>query len=63
MIVLSGLSNLKILCAQSNFWDVSSLQAALPNGQMSTPFTAGANEHWFAQEPMVSYVPAGSDGE
>ncbi|XP_027070840.1 probable ADP-ribosylation factor GTPase-activating protein AGD14 isoform X7 [Coffea arabica] len=46
----------------SNFWDVSSLQAALPNGQMSTPFTAGANEHWFAQEPMVSYVPAGSDG-
>lgn len=46
----------------SDFWDVSSLQAALPNGQVPTPFTAGANQHWFAQEPMVSYVPAGSDG-
>ncbi|KAL3534816.1 hypothetical protein ACH5RR_003277 [Cinchona calisaya] len=46
----------------SQFWDMSSLQAAMPNGQMLNPFNADATQDWFPQEPITPYIPAGSEG-
>ncbi|CAN4125637.1 unnamed protein product [Withania somnifera] len=44
------------------FWDMSSLQAALPRDEMPTSFVGGVTESWFPQNPARTYVPAGQQG-
>ncbi|CAN4118346.1 unnamed protein product [Withania somnifera] len=44
------------------FWDMSSLQAALPSDEMPTSFVGGVTESWFPQSPETTYVPAGQQG-
>nr|GMD48053.1 probable ADP-ribosylation factor GTPase-activating protein AGD14 [Ipomoea batatas] len=44
-----------------HFWDMSSLQAALPNGELPTSFVGDVSGPWFAQDSVASYVPAGSE--
>ncbi|KAK3021424.1 hypothetical protein RJ639_046004 [Escallonia herrerae] len=44
------------------FMDVNSLQAALPNDQMSTSFIGGPTLPWFPQEPGSTYMSAGPHG-
>lgn len=41
---------------------MSSLQAALPNGELPTSFVGDVSGPWFAQDSVASYVPAGSEG-
>ncbi|KAG8367767.1 hypothetical protein BUALT_Bualt16G0107000 [Buddleja alternifolia] len=43
----------------SQFWDMSALQTALPNSQAPAPYVGGANQSWFPQNPVSSYVPGG----
>ncbi|XP_051138726.1 probable ADP-ribosylation factor GTPase-activating protein AGD14 isoform X2 [Andrographis paniculata] len=46
--------------SSSMFWDMSSLQATLPNTQMPTSDVDGVgNEMWFPQGAVPSYVPGG----
>ncbi|PHT37168.1 hypothetical protein CQW23_24868 [Capsicum baccatum] len=44
------------------YWDMSSLQHALPNDEMPTSFIGGVTESWFPQNPATTYVPAGQQG-
>lgn len=44
------------------YWDMSSLQAALPSDEMPTSFIGGVTESWFPQNPATTYVPAGQHG-
>ncbi|XP_060177670.1 probable ADP-ribosylation factor GTPase-activating protein AGD14 isoform X1 [Lycium barbarum] len=44
------------------YWDMSSLHAALPSDEMPTSFVGGVNESWFPQNPATAYVPAGQQG-
>ncbi|KAK4725624.1 hypothetical protein R3W88_028403 [Solanum pinnatisectum] len=44
------------------YWDMSSLQAALPSDGMSSSFVGGVTESWFLQNPATTYVPAGQHG-
>lgn len=44
------------------YWDMSSLQAALPSDEMPTSFIGGVTESWFPQNPAPTYVPAGQHG-
>lgn len=44
------------------YWDMSSLQAALPSDEMPTSFVGGVTESWFPQNPATTYVPAGQQG-
>uniref|UniRef100_M1AAV9 ADP-ribosylation factor GTPase-activating protein AGD14 n=1 Tax=Solanum tuberosum TaxID=4113 RepID=M1AAV9_SOLTU len=44
------------------YWDMSSLQAALPTDGMSSSFVGGVTESWFLQNPATTYVPAGQHG-
>ncbi|KAL3623706.1 hypothetical protein CASFOL_032522 [Castilleja foliolosa] len=39
------------------FWDMSSLQAALPNNYTPAPYVGDANESWFLQNSVASYAP------
>ncbi|KAL0404723.1 UNVERIFIED_CONTAM: putative ADP-ribosylation factor GTPase-activating protein AGD14 [Sesamum radiatum] len=43
----------------SQFWNMSSLQAALPSTQMPTSYVGGVEESWFPQNSVSSYVPGG----
>ncbi|KAL0339867.1 UNVERIFIED_CONTAM: putative ADP-ribosylation factor GTPase-activating protein AGD14 [Sesamum radiatum] len=43
----------------SQFWKMSSLQAALPSTQMPTSYVGGVEESWFPQNSVSSYVPGG----
>ncbi|KAL8493571.1 hypothetical protein ACS0TY_024666 [Phlomoides rotata] len=43
----------------SQFWDMSSLQAALPNTQTSASYVGGINESWFPQNSVPPFVPGG----
>ncbi|KAI3446587.1 hypothetical protein Pfo_003252 [Paulownia fortunei] len=43
----------------TQFWDMSSIQAALPNNQMPASYVGDANESWFPQNPIPSYAPGG----
>ncbi|PIN20910.1 hypothetical protein CDL12_06394 [Handroanthus impetiginosus] len=43
----------------SQFWDMSSLQAALPNAQTSPFYVGGGNQSWIPQNSFPSYVPGG----
>ncbi|CAI9779612.1 unnamed protein product [Fraxinus pennsylvanica] len=43
----------------SQFWDMSSLQSALPNSSIPTSFVGGMTQSWFPQNPVPSYVPGG----
>lgn len=45
---------------QSQFWDMNSLQAALPNVPTPTSFTSDTDQIWFHQDPMGPY---GSEGK
>lgn len=44
------------------YWDMSSLQAALASDEMPTSFSGGVTESWFPQNPATTYVPAGQQG-
>ncbi|XP_015055753.1 probable ADP-ribosylation factor GTPase-activating protein AGD14 isoform X2 [Solanum pennellii] len=44
------------------YWDMSSLQAALPSDGMSSSFVGGVTESWFPQNPATAYGPAGQHG-
>ncbi|CAI9094792.1 OLC1v1030587C2 [Oldenlandia corymbosa var. corymbosa] len=44
------------------FFELSTLQAALPIVQAPSPFTAGANQHWFSEDTVAPYVQTGSEG-
>ncbi|XP_022899618.1 probable ADP-ribosylation factor GTPase-activating protein AGD14 isoform X2 [Olea europaea var. sylvestris] len=39
------------------FWDMSSLQSALPNSSIPTSDVDGVTQSWFPQNPFTSYVP------
>lgn len=41
---------------------MSSLQAALPNAQLSSSFLGDVSESWFPQSPVASYIPAAGQG-
>ncbi|KAL8460120.1 hypothetical protein ACS0TY_031870 [Phlomoides rotata] len=43
----------------TQFWDMSQLQAALPNNQMSATYAGDTNESWFPQNSVPSYFPGG----
>ncbi|XP_011070020.1 probable ADP-ribosylation factor GTPase-activating protein AGD14 isoform X1 [Sesamum indicum] len=43
----------------SQFWNMSSLQAALPSTQTPTSYVGGVEESWFPQNSVSSYVPGG----
>lgn len=48
---------------QSNmFLDMSSLQAALPKAELSSPFLSGATQSWFPQNPVSPFVQAAQGG-
>ncbi|KAL7093035.1 hypothetical protein ACP275_11G018200 [Erythranthe tilingii] len=43
----------------THFWDMSSLQAALPSNHMAAPYVVNANEGWFPQNSVPFYTPGG----
>ncbi|KAL3841103.1 hypothetical protein ACJIZ3_025694 [Penstemon smallii] len=43
----------------SQFWDMSSLQATLPNAQSPASYVGDINQSWFPQNSIPSYVPGG----
>ena len=43
------------------FLDMSSLQAALPNAELSSSFLGGVSEPWFPQNP-TPYIPEAGQG-
>ncbi|KAH6828643.1 hypothetical protein C2S53_006641 [Perilla frutescens var. hirtella] len=43
----------------TQFWDMSSLQASLPNNQAPATYVGGANESWFHQNSVPPYIPGG----
>lgn len=48
---------------QSNvFFDMSTLQAALPSANLSSTLLNGVNESWFPQNPVTPYVPVAPQG-
>nr|XP_016433754.1 PREDICTED: probable ADP-ribosylation factor GTPase-activating protein AGD14 [Nicotiana tabacum] len=44
------------------YWDMSSLQAALPSDEMPTSFVGDVTESWFPQNPATAYVPSVQQG-
>lgn len=44
------------------FLDMSSLQAALPNAELPSPFLGGATQSWFPQNPVSPFVQAAAQG-
>ncbi|GAY50710.1 hypothetical protein CUMW_128830 [Citrus unshiu] len=44
------------------FLDMSSLQAALPNSELPSPFLGGATQSWFPQNPVSPFVQAAAQG-
>ncbi|KAL6988121.1 hypothetical protein U1Q18_013868 [Sarracenia purpurea var. burkii] len=44
------------------FLDMSSLQAALPGGQIPNSFLDGVSQPWFSQDPVTSYIPVAQQG-
>ncbi|GLT95436.1 hypothetical protein SLE2022_131180 [Rubroshorea leprosula] len=40
------------------FFDMSSLQAVLPNPELSSTFVAGKSEPWFPQNPVTTFIAA-----
>ncbi|XP_015899748.2 probable ADP-ribosylation factor GTPase-activating protein AGD14 isoform X1 [Ziziphus jujuba] len=44
------------------FLDMSSLQAALPNAQLSSSFLGDVSEPWFPQSSVAPYIPAAGQG-
>ncbi|XP_044499458.1 probable ADP-ribosylation factor GTPase-activating protein AGD14 isoform X2 [Mangifera indica] len=44
------------------FFDMSSLQAALPNSQLPSTFLGGATQLLFPQDPVTPFIPAVSQG-
>uniref|UniRef100_A0A5B7ACA0 Putative ADP-ribosylation factor GTPase-activating protein AGD14 n=1 Tax=Davidia involucrata TaxID=16924 RepID=A0A5B7ACA0_DAVIN len=44
------------------FLDMSSLQAALPNAQMTPSYLGGVTQQWFPQNPSTPYIPAAPQG-
>lgn len=48
---------------QSNmFFDMGSIQAALPNPESSSTFIAGVSEPWFPQNPVTPFIQAAPQG-
>lgn len=45
------------------FLDMSSLQAALPNAELPSPFLGGATQSWFPQNPVSPFVQAAAQGK
>ncbi|XP_057785687.1 probable ADP-ribosylation factor GTPase-activating protein AGD14 isoform X2 [Salvia miltiorrhiza] len=43
----------------SQFWNMSSLQVALPNLQIPATYDGGINQPWFPQNSVPSFVPGG----
>ncbi|CAI9779585.1 unnamed protein product [Fraxinus pennsylvanica] len=43
----------------SQFWNMNSLQSALPNSSLPTSFVGGVTQSWFPQNPVTCYVPGG----
>ncbi|KAI3444238.1 hypothetical protein Pfo_000903 [Paulownia fortunei] len=43
----------------SQFWNMSSLQVALPNTQTPASYVGGVNQSWFPQNSVPSYGPGG----
>ncbi|KAL0359703.1 UNVERIFIED_CONTAM: putative ADP-ribosylation factor GTPase-activating protein AGD14 [Sesamum angustifolium] len=54
-----ALNDFPMVAAVSQFWKMSSLQAALPSTQMPTSYVGVAEESWFPQNSVSSYVPGG----
>ena len=48
---------------QLQFLELSSLQAALPNGQMPASFVGGVTQPWFPEDPVASFVAGGPQGK
>ncbi|GAV87433.1 ArfGap domain-containing protein [Cephalotus follicularis] len=46
----------------TQFLNISSLQAALPNAQIPSTFLGGVAEPWFPQNPVTPYIPAPQGG-
>lgn len=46
----------------SQFWDMNSLQAALPNVPIPTSFTSDTDQPWFHQDPLGPYSSEGALG-
>ncbi|KAK6127126.1 hypothetical protein DH2020_039137 [Rehmannia glutinosa] len=44
----------------TQFWDMSSLQAALPNNHMPDPYVGDSNESWFPENSVASYGSGGA---
>ncbi|KAG8478787.1 hypothetical protein CXB51_028619 [Gossypium anomalum] len=44
------------------FLDMSSLQTALPNAQLSSTFLGGVSQPWFPQNPVTPYIPGTQGG-
>ncbi|TYG46607.1 hypothetical protein ES288_D11G269100v1 [Gossypium darwinii] len=44
------------------FLDISSLQTALPNAQLSSTFLGGVSQPWFPQNPVTPYIPGTQGG-
>lgn len=44
------------------FLDMSSLEAALPNEELSSTFHGGVSQPWFPQNPVTPYIPASGQG-
>ncbi|GKV30581.1 hypothetical protein SLEP1_g39381 [Rubroshorea leprosula] len=44
------------------FFDMSSLQAALPNFEMSSTLVTGVSEQWFPHNPVTPFIPAVPQG-
>ncbi|GER25992.1 ARF GAP-like zinc finger-containing protein ZiGA4 [Striga asiatica] len=46
--------------SMNQFWDMSSLQAALPDNHIPDPHVSGPNGSWFPQNSLASYAPSGT---
>ncbi|KAJ4721366.1 Arf GTPase activating protein [Melia azedarach] len=44
------------------FLDMSSLQAALPEAELSSTFLGGATQSWFPQNTVTPFIPAAAQG-
>lgn len=44
------------------FMDMSSLQAALPNDQLSSSFLGGVSQSWFPPNSVTPYIPSAGQG-
>ena len=57
------LLNLNVFAPCSQFLDMSSFQAALPDPQLPATFLGSLPDPWFPQNSLPSLVPPGPQGE